>query len=90
MFLCEEFDPGSELTLVACITHASRTVIIVLKLRPMNYNYSGKRVSNVWIIYLKEGDSLAKVRIIPHNIIFWEQIMIKGASHFKMSPYTIS
>ena len=38
---------------------------------------SGKRVSNTWIIYLLVGDSHWKRWVIPHNIIFWEQDLIK-------------
>jgi hypothetical protein len=75
-----EFDPGSELMLGVCLTHASRTVIIAMKLRSISYNYSGKRVSNIWIIYLKVRNSSAKAVVIPHNIIIRELFMIKDLS----------
>ncbi len=42
-----EFDPGSELTLVACLSHASRA-----RKSSSEGEYSGKRVSNAWVIYL--------------------------------------
>ena len=42
-----EFDPGSGRTLAACLTHASRTEIL-LKLA-IKY-LSGGRVSNAWVI----------------------------------------
>ncbi len=29
---------------------------------------SGKRVRNRWVIYPRDGDNLAKVRLIPDNI----------------------
>ena len=40
-----EFDPGSELTLVVCLSHASRT-----RKPPSGGEYSGERVSNTWAI----------------------------------------
>ena len=46
-YLFGEFDPGSGRTLAACLTHASRTEIL-LKLA-IKY-LSGGRVSNAWVI----------------------------------------
>ena len=43
-----EFDPGSERTLAVRFKHASRTVTH-LRMRK-----SGERVSNTWVIYLKD------------------------------------
>ena len=40
-FLLGEFDPGSERTLAACLTHASRA-----RKFPSGSEYSGARVSN--------------------------------------------
>jgi len=54
-----EFDPGSELTLAACLTHASRT-------RRSN-TVSGERVSNTWVIFLQVGNKLSKGSLIPHD-----------------------
>ena len=57
-----EFDPGSELTLAACLTHASRT-------RPKgNFRMSGERVSITWVIFLQVGNKLSKGSLIPHDI----------------------
>ena len=41
-----EFDPGSGRTLAACLTHASRTRICGLRIRPNEAEESGGRVSN--------------------------------------------
>ena len=57
-----EFDPGSELTLVACLSHASRT-----RKYPSGCEYSGERVSNTWITYLRVGDNPSNEGLIPHN-----------------------
>lgn len=56
-----EFDPGSELTLAACLTHASRT-----RKPSSEGEYSGARVSNAWVIYLSLGDNAPKGALIPH------------------------
>src|SRR3970040_2077192 len=50
-----EFDPGSERTLAACLTHASRA----RKSRQRD-EYSGERVSNAWVIYPSARDTLLK------------------------------
>ena len=57
-----EFDPGSGLTLAACITHSSRTVT---GLRPL---ISGGRVSNAWAIYLPVRDNNRKQLLIPYEM----------------------
>ena len=41
-----EFDPGSGRTLAACLTHASRTRICGKRIRPIEAEDSGGRVSN--------------------------------------------
>ena len=41
-----EFDPGSGRTLAACLTHASRTRICGKRIRPIEIEDSGGRVSN--------------------------------------------
>jgi hypothetical protein len=38
---------------------------------------SGARVSNAYITYLSQRDSLGKLRIIPHSIIESHDLMIK-------------
>ena len=60
-----EFDPGSGRTLAACLTHASRTEIL-LKLA-IKY-LSGGRVSNAWVIYLLVGNNSWKRLLIPHKL----------------------
>ena len=52
--------------------------------------FSGGRVSNTWVTCLKEGDSLPKGRLIPHNIRKLHGILIKGAIRFEMDPRRIS
>ena len=51
---------------------------------------SGGRVSNTWVTYLIEGNSLPKGRLIPHNIIEWHHLVIKGAIRYEMDPRRIS
>ena len=48
-----EFDPGSESTLAARLTHASRT-----RKAPSGAEYSGARVSNTWIPTFEWGITL--------------------------------
>ena len=57
-----EFDPGSESTLAARLTHASRT-----RKPGQPGEYSGVRVSNTWMIYLLVGDNPGKPGLIPHK-----------------------
>ena len=64
-----EFDPGSGWTLAACLRHASRTK------KPnedwvlaRDWNWillSGRRVSNTWVIYLRDWDNVWKRTLIP-------------------------
>ncbi len=55
---------------------------------------SGERVSNAWVICPEAGDSLAKVRVIPHTHGGTAVLPCKGwdlrTSHFRMSPRPIS
>ncbi|MXX65627.1 MAG: hypothetical protein F4Z40_01110 [Chloroflexi bacterium] len=57
-----EFDPGSGLTLAACLINASRTV------RTLRCHDRGVRVSNTWVICLFVGDNPGKPGTIPHTI----------------------
>ena len=41
---------------------------------------SGARVSNAYTTYLLEGDSLGKLRLIPHVITVLHMIVIKDPS----------
>ena len=68
-----EFDPGSELTLVACLSHASRT-----RKRPSGREYSGERVSNTWVTCLRVGDNPFNEGLIPHNTAVSHEIAVKG------------
>ena len=65
-----EFDPGSGLTLAACITHSSRT--------ECSNTLSGGRVSNAWVIYLSVRDNNRKQLLIPHKIVPLHGGAIKG------------
>ena len=74
-----EFDPGSGWTLAACLRHASRTE----RPTDMNWNMkclhwlrifvdvdfplSGRRVSNTWVIYLRDWDNSWKRLLIPDD-----------------------
>ena len=60
-----EFDPGSERTLAACLTHASRA-----RKRTSVLEYSGRRVSNTWVIYPSVRDNSSKGLLIPYTAIF--------------------
>ncbi len=51
---------------------------------------SGGRVSNTWVTCLIVGDSLPKGRLIPHNIIRWHHLVIKGFIRYEMDPRRIS
>lgn len=57
-----EFDPGSESTLAARLTHASRA-----RTGEQSSKYSGARVSNTWIIYLRVGNNPGKPGLRPHT-----------------------
>ena len=41
---------------------------------------TGARVSNAYTTYLQEGDSLGKLRLIPHVINFYYDWLIKDLS----------
>ena len=75
-----EFDPGSGLTLAACITHASRTMKPNWSLRSEIRWISGGRVSNAWVTCLREGDSLWKRRIIPYETNTSHEVLVKDLS----------
>ena len=59
--LTGEFDPGSERTLAACLTHASRARKV-----PSGAEYSGGRVSNAWVTCPLVGDNSGKPGLIPN------------------------
>ena len=69
-----EFDPGSGRTLAACLTHASRTG----RLKACFYEPSGKRVSNAWATYRKDGDNIPKGVLIPNVVYGAHALYIKG------------
>src|ERR1700741_258467 len=58
-----EFDPGSESTLAACLTHASRT-----RKRGQLRTYSGERERKTGLTCPLVGNNLGKPGLIPHNI----------------------
>ena len=62
IFLHGEFDPGSELTLVVCLSHASRT-----RKLPSGDEYSGERVSNTWATCPRVGDNTSNEVLIPND-----------------------
>ena len=57
---------------------------------PFGDEPSGGRVSNTWATCLIEGNSLPKGRLIPHNITFSHEEVIKGVIRYKMGPRRIS
>ena len=62
-FCFGEFDPGSERTLAACLTHASRA-----RKGEQSPEYSGARVSNAWVICPPARDNTSKEVLIPDDI----------------------
>jgi hypothetical protein len=84
-----EFDPGSELTLAACLTHASRA-----RNPPSGGEYSGARVSSAWVIYLCLGDNTPKGVLIPHNPanlrVSRQRWPLDQSCRIEMSPRPIS
>jgi hypothetical protein len=60
-----EFDPGSGLTLAACLTHASRARAFLSQERGVP---SGERVSNTWATFPNVGDNTGKPVLIPHEV----------------------
>src|SRR5438309_11215667 len=59
-----EFDPGSERTLAACLTHASRVRSLLEQYRGPAH---GARVRNTWVTCPEMGDNPAKAGHIPHT-----------------------
>jgi len=47
--------------------------------------YSGARVSNAWVIYLRVGNNSGKLELIPHNTFY-----VKAAMRLEMSLRPIS
>ena len=60
--ITREFDPGSESTLAARLTHASRT-----RKWGQLHKYSGVRVSNTWTTCRRVGNNPGKPGLIPHT-----------------------
>ena len=78
LFFFGEFDPGSGWTLAACLRHASRTrrpietywnwsACTKMDLSGFGFPSSGRRVSNTWVIYLRDWDNVWKRTIIPDD-----------------------
>ena len=67
-----EFDPGSGLTLAACLTHASRTEYLRI--------FSGERVSNVQVMYLRTANNKLKSLLIRNSFIRGHPLMNKDLS----------
>ena len=72
-----EFDPGSGLTLAACLTHASRTDF------NLRVKVSGARVSNAWIIYPLIGDNPSKGGLIPNDTVSTLEEQSKGVFGYR-------
>ena len=70
-----EFDPGSGLTLAACITHSSRTV------KSLRGRISGGRVSNAWATCPCVRDTVWKRTLIPYDPIVWHHTVGTGLLH---------
>ena len=55
---------------------------------------SGERVSNTWIIWLRDGDNSSKGLLIPNKMVVTQVAAIKGgdrkAYHLEMSSRLIS
>ena len=79
LFSHGEFDPGSELTLVACLSHASRT-----RKPSSEGEYSGERVSNAWVTYLRVGDNTPNGVLIPNDKMGLRSSSLKVASTCKL------
>jgi hypothetical protein len=60
------FDPGSGLTLAACLRHASRTGCYFVAIQN---SASGERVSNVKVTYLRVEQNSPKGGLILHIIL---------------------
>jgi hypothetical protein len=63
LFFHGEFDPGSELTLAVCLSHASRT-----RKYSSECEYSGGRVSNTWETCPQVGDNPPNGGLIPNVV----------------------
>ena len=74
--LIGEFDPGSERTLAACLTHASRAVTGTACC-PLT---SGERVSNTWVIYLSVRNNPRKLELMPDKTTLCLSVGKEGAS----------
>ena len=73
LFFYGEFDPGSELTLAACLSHASRT-----RKRSSEREYSGGRVSNTWGTCPQAGNNPPNGGLIPNVVVNPHGMTIKG------------
>ena len=77
-----EFDPGSESTLAARLTHASRT-----RKREQSRKYSGVRVSNTWVIYPLVGNNAGKPALIPHKLERGKQQCAEGGARGRLASW---
>ena len=75
-----EFDPGSERTLAACLTHASRA-----RKGGQPPEYSGERVSNTWATYLRVWDNPPKGGLIPDDVPAGHPAGTKGGERKQLS-----
>ena len=66
LFLYGGFDPGSGLTLAACLRHASRTGCYFVAIQN---SASGERVSNIKVTYLRVEYNPPKGGLILHIIL---------------------
>src|SRR4029077_19946960 len=77
-----EFDPGSERTLAACLTHASRT-----RKGSQDPRYSGERVSNTWVTCPWIRNNLPKGGLIPDDIAWSSDCAIKADLFMKVGVW---
>ena len=75
-----EFDPGSEQTLAACLTHASRA-----RKGGQPPEYSGERVSNTWATYPSVRDNPPKGGLIPDDVPVGHPVGTKGGERKQLS-----
>ena len=75
-----EFDPGSERTLAACLTHASRA-----RKGGQPPEYSGERVSNTWVTYLPVRNNPSKGGLIPDDVPVGHLMGTKGGERKQLS-----
>ena len=80
MSIFGEFDPGSERTLAACLTHASRA-----RKGGQPPEYSGERVSNTWVTYLSVWNNPSKGGLIPDDVPVGHPVGTEGGERKRLS-----